>query len=381
MTPAHVVSVADRARRAGLSMVFVHTHPKSPGIPIFSETDDRGERRLADFFDTRSIVGPHLALVVGPGGCRCRVLGGDAEIEVVEIGSKLESLFVPSDDQAAEQKFDRQIRAFGQSGQKSIQRLTIAIVGLGGTGSAIAQQVAHLGVRNFILIDPDVIETHNLNRLIGATISDVGAAKVAVASRQVSAINPGSTIQQISGDIRDANAARALLAADFIFCCTDSHASRAIVSQVAYQYLIPCVDMGVGIHVNGSEIEYIVGRVQLLSPGQACLICTNSLNSKTIREELLSEEERRVDAYIVGANEPQPAVVSLNSTVASLAVTMFLGVVTQAPAGAKLQFYDAMNGTVRAPQAARVQNCVVCSPHGALARGDSWRLPFRAHRQ
>ena len=85
-------------------------------------------------------------------------------------------------------KFDRQVRALGSAGQKYLESLTVAIVGLGGTGSIAAEQLAHLGVRKFILVDPDRIEMTNLNRVVGARVSDVGRFKTDVAADMIARI-------------------------------------------------------------------------------------------------------------------------------------------------------------------------------------------------
>lgn len=92
---------------------------------------------------------------------------------------------------------------------------------------------------------------------------------------------------------------------------------------------------------------------------------------------MLTPEQRAADPYVIGEHVPQPAVVSLNGTVASLAVTMFLGAVTPVPARARFQLYDGIRGTVRPTTAAARPDCVVCSGHGALAKGASWTLPVR----
>ena len=52
--------------------------------------------------------------------------------------------------------------------KNALQMLRVGVVGLGGTGSAVAQQLAHLGVTKYTLIDRDDIDVTNLNRLIGA---------------------------------------------------------------------------------------------------------------------------------------------------------------------------------------------------------------------
>src|SRR5438132_32011 len=66
-------------------------------------------------------------------------------------------------------RFDRQVRAPGPTGQARLRALRVAIVGLGGTGSQVVQQLAHLGVRSFVLIEDDRVEESNLPRLAGAT--------------------------------------------------------------------------------------------------------------------------------------------------------------------------------------------------------------------
>jgi tRNA A37 threonylcarbamoyladenosine dehydratase len=70
-------------------------------------------------------------------------------------------------------------------------RSRAALVGLGGGGSHVAQQLAHIGLGNFLLIDPDFIEDTNLNRLVGATLEDVklGTAKVDIAERVIKGVN------------------------------------------------------------------------------------------------------------------------------------------------------------------------------------------------
>ena len=50
-----------------------------------------------------------------------------------------------------------------------LSRSGAALVGLGGGGSQVAQQLAHIGLGNFLLIDPDIVEDTNLTRLAGAT--------------------------------------------------------------------------------------------------------------------------------------------------------------------------------------------------------------------
>jgi molybdopterin-synthase adenylyltransferase len=374
LRPEFVAEVAQRARRNKESVIFVHTHP----FPLnsFSEVDDAGEAELAAFLRQRIPDVAHAALLFTPEVSIARELGTDRSLRVTGVGERV-SWSNNTARTSAPARYDRQIRTFGAAGQKILESLRVGIVGLGGTGSAVLQQLAHLGVRDFMCIDPDTIEESNLNRLFGATPQDVGRTKVALAGDQASRINPSVKIEAVCDSTLKASVARSLAQTDFVFCCTDSHGSRAVLNQLAYQYLVPMIDMGVVIAAPDGKVTHVAGRTQMLAPGLACLTCGNLLDSEQVRRDLLTDFERRADPYILGDPEPAPAVISLNSTMASLAVTMFLNAVVGIPGSARFLNYNAMTGICRPAICTPHPSCVVCSFRGALARGDEWPLAAR----
>lgn len=374
LSPEFVARVTKRARNQRSSLIFVHSHPGF-GVPHFSHVDMVGELRLSRFLAHRLPGFSHSALVISEGGARARLLGEREEIRVISVGVMLQTLFDPSTAKGSQAEiFDRQVRAFGSAGQLAIQALRVGIVGLGGTGSIVAQELAHLGVRSFILIDPDVVELTNLNRLANTRPSDVHRPKVEVAARYIRAIARGAKVTSRKANVIQVQTAKELLDVDLIFCCTDSHGSRAVLQQLAYQYMIPCIDMGVTIAVGSEQITHVYGRVQLLAPGCGCLICSNLLSPEEVRRDMMTPFERQADPYIPGQNEPAPAVMSLNGTVASLAVTMMLAVVARVPMKARHVLYNAIPPALRSVGNQPRPDCYICSRSGAFARGDSWPL-------
>lgn len=374
LSPMFVARVTKRAAKDKLSLIFVHTH-LDQRVPVFSHVDDGGEQALRTFLANREVNGDHAALVLSEGGVRARLLGTEQELRVVVLGSKRRVAFDPdADDLPTDLAFDRQVRAFGAEGQKQLEKLRVAIVGLGGTGSIMAQQLVHLGIREFILIDPDEIETTNLNRVVNATRDDVHANKAEVAARYLRSFDPRVRVETVAGDVARDAVARRLIEADVIMGCTDSHGSRSVIQQVAYQHLIPCIDMGSTIIQSDGEVKGIYGRVQLLAPGLPCLWCSELLNAAEVRRDMMSESERKFDPYIVGSREPAPSVVSLNGTVVSLAVTMLLGVAVGAPLNATRLMYNARSPALRAIRGQPKPDCFICSKKGALAWGDHRRL-------
>lgn len=377
LKPTFLAPLAKQARLQKQALVFIHTHPGSGSVPSFSVTDDRGEQLLKSFLDKREANAPHAALVLNRDYCRGRLLATHDPVQVLQVGPSLTILFDTDNPSADSNKFDRQVRAFGKHGQAILRKLRVGIVGLGGTGSVIAQQLAHLGVENYLLIDPDVVEESNLNRLVGASIPDVGASKVEVASRHIKQISPSANVKTNGGSVLDVSTARLLIDTDFLFYCTDSHGSRAVLNQLAYQYLVPAIDVGVTIATEKGKVSHVAGRAQMLSPGLSCLTCANFLNADAVRRDLMTSFQRQADPYFIGNGEPEPAVISLNSTVSSMAITTFLAAVTGIPIKTRYQIYNAITGNVRAVASSPDPVCIVCSKRGALARGDEWPLPAR----
>lgn len=378
LNPVFVAKVSKEARMRAESIIFVHSHIDNTRSD-FSQVDDFGENRLANFLAARMPGVPHGAVVISGRGWRGRQLGTSNPIKIVSIGEQREVLFEPDHkDEPLSPAFDRQVRAFGQAGQRVMNSLTVAIVGLGGTGSVAAEQLAHLGVRRFILIDPDRIELTNLNRVVGATHDDIDRPKVEVAANHIIMIAPEASVKCAQGDVTYTHVAKELKSADFIFSCTDSHGSRAVIQQITYQYLIPCVDVGSIITATDGQITGIHGRIQALAPGLPCFTCSGLIDAEEVRQDMMNEEERRFDPYIQGAREPAPSVISINSTVASLAVMMFMAITLGIPSESRYVLYNASKPLLRSVTASRNPTCYICSPNGVLGRGDSQALFARS---
>src|SRR5208282_1461375 len=68
----------------------------------------------------------------------------------------------------------RNRQAFGAGTVSLLRSLRVAVIGNSGTGSVVVEQLGRLGVGEFVLVDPDVIEAKNLNRILNATLEDAG---------------------------------------------------------------------------------------------------------------------------------------------------------------------------------------------------------------
>jgi len=378
--PEFLARAVKRARDNDQALILVHTHPFSDQ-PEFSFVDDGGEAVAIPAIAARAPKGPHGALVLGRAGFRGRIYEGSRAEQITAITEVGPDVVVHGigHSTAIEEIHDRNVRAFGAAGQTILAGAVVGVVGLGGTGSLIAEQLARLGVGELILIDDDTLATTNLNRVVGAYSADVGRPKVKVAQDHVARItNERTRTEAVVGSVLHKGAAERLFRCDLIFCCTDTHGSRAVLNQLAYQHWLPTIDMGVRIDANDGQISAMAGRVQMLAPGLACLQCENLLDPEAVRRDLLTDSERKADPYIVGEASPQPAVISLNGTVASLAITTFLAAVVGLPARTRRLNYRVAEGVVRPVATEPNPTCIVCSEQrGAAGQGDRWPIFWR----
>ena len=75
--------------------------------------------------------------------------------------------------QSAAPIFQRQALVVGGPGQEILRHTKVAVVGLGGGGSHVVQQLGYIGIGEIIVIDPDRVDRTNLHRVVGMTWLDV----------------------------------------------------------------------------------------------------------------------------------------------------------------------------------------------------------------
>jgi molybdopterin/thiamine biosynthesis adenylyltransferase len=369
---------AKRARASHEAVVIFHSHPTDQERPAFSVSDDYGEELVVPKLQARAPV-PVAAAVLAPGGERARLhLPGatrSVEATVERVGEPAGVV-----EAAPEERFDRQARALTREGQGAIAALSVAVVGAGGLGSHVVQQLLHLGIGELLVVDPDTVAVSNLSRLVGAGLRDARRSrpKVKLARRLARRLGSATRLRLIQGSITDADIGRQLLDCDVVIGCTDNQWSRTVLNQIAYQYYVPVLDLGVELQPGGA----MGGRVSWLAPGSACLWCAGILDAAQVRAEQLPAElaaAERERGYISGVEEPAPAVVSINGAIASVAVTELLARWTgfAGPADrADLLVYRLGDGSLRRITPSPSPGCPTCGPDGLIGSGDLAAAPW-----
>lgn len=317
----------------GLHAIFFHTHPGGNASP--SALDDAVDNALAQPFRTRAGVDTYASIILG-GDPEAPSFSGRAYrgVDAVPIrharvvGRQLRLVHNTARDGAeATEIHDRQVLAFGHAGQDVLASLKIGVVGAGGTGSAVIEQLTRLGVRRLVAVDDDFLTGSNVSRAYGSSIRQAGEAKVEIAAQNVERIGLGTDLTAIAGRVTRKSPLEQLRDCDVIFGCTDDHAGRINLSRLCFQYLIPLIDLGVVIDSDGSNIRSITGRITYVAPGEPCLVCRGTVDVGVARDEGLDPRERTrlaEEGYARGLEEPDPSVIAYTTLVAASGVADLL---------------------------------------------------------
>lgn len=263
-------------------------------------------------------------------------------------------------------RFDRQIALFGEEGQAKIVAARVAVVGAGGLGSHVIQQLALLGVREFAVIDSEELADTNRNRYVTARFDDPvpGTLKTDIAERLIRAVDPDAVVQKIPDSLVSAEAFQAVINADYVFGCLDSEGARLILNELCSAYTRPYFDLASDI-VPGDAPEY-GGRI-CVSQWQeyGCLVCRGLLDLDEAQRDLAGPDARKDRDAIYGVTRAVlgrsgPSVVSINGVVASLGVTEFMVTATGLRAPNTVINYYGKMGRLTRPADPPASDCYYC---------------------
>lgn len=140
-----------------------------------------------------------------------------------------------------------------------LANLSIAIIGLGGTGSYILDQVVKTPVREIHLFDGDAFELHNAFRAPGAAHeSDFGTSKVTYFADRYAAMHTG--IVTHPAYVTEANVGL-LGQFDFAFVCVDKGPARRLICAHLIHVGVPFIDCGMDMSLSTAQQVFGTCRV------------------------------------------------------------------------------------------------------------------------
>ena len=389
-SPAHVtwstrgfMRILGVAKERGLVAGLVHTHPNAAAF--FSDQDDRNETELARTTFNKGVLGL-ASIVFGRENAmagRLWVAPGEtvmaSSISLIGSQIKIARAHVAANE---DQILARQAVLFGRGFNPVVRGLRVGIVGCGGTGSAVGMLLARLGVGFLGLMDKDIIDVTNLNRVHGSRAADVAAslAKVDILAREIRVAGLGTQVVTTKEWVGHPDLRGLLRSCDVLFGCTDDHQGRLMLNRLAHYYGIPLIDVGLRMRAARSGADYdMTGRVSTIRPGSPCLMCLGVVDPRRAAAEGLRRsdpaefERRKAEAYVDGGGDPAPAVVTFTTAIACAAVdeliqglTSFRG--SQGMTHNRIRRFDRVED--RAMTCRPVASCPICASQASWGRGD-----------
>ncbi len=268
-------------------------------------------------------------------------------------------------------RFDRQRQVFGDQGQERLSSATVGVVGGGGLGSFVVLELAYLGVGRIVIVDDDVLEQSNRNRLVGAWESHpAGVPKVAVLRDLALLIDSGLMVETVRGRLDSEEAKTSLANVDVVVGCVDHDGSRFALNEFCCQHGLTLIDCGSDTFPEEGGVVF-GGRVCVATRETGCLACFRVLDQREVNEQLESPEQRADRDTIYGVDRGDlnggPAVVTVNGVIASIAATEVMVLLIGIRAPIAHQEWRGHRGNLRRVEDG-VDGCYYCGLRPAKAK-------------
>ena len=320
----------------GQCIITIHSHPGGQGE--FSTIDNENDDRLLDcvqhWFSDRRPNGS--AIMLPDGQVRARVFASIGDYRDVErvavIGDDIQ-IWTLRDVSEHTQYGDKIVQTFGKGTLSLLRSLTVAVVGCSGTGSILIELLVRNCIGEVVLIDDDIIEEKNLNRILNST--QVAAAqrlpKVYTLKQAINSMGLGTRVRAVKGLTDRREVLQALIDCDVIFGAVDSAYGRYHLDCIASAYCIPYFDVGVRLEVDAEGDILAADAVShYVQPNGDNLLSRNAYTMDQVVAENYYRNNRkyydrnRVAGYLAAVDEDQPAVLSINMQAACMAFNDFL---------------------------------------------------------
>jgi len=164
----------------------------------------------------------------------------------------------------------------GCVGQQRLLETTVMIVGLGGLGGYVLEQLARCGLGKVVAVDPDRFEVANLNRQLLADDTSIGLPKMATARKRVAVVNRG--VELIGHEMKvESLPDAAYEGVELIFDCLDQVPTRLHLEEAGTRLNIPIVHGAIGGWY---------GQVALVAPASGMLTALYGTRDAGIEKKL-----------------------------------------------------------------------------------------------
>ena len=331
-------------------MVLLHSHPGASKWQFMSAPDRDTESSYANL--TREMTGlPLVGMTLATGtqtwSARHWNIGVGRQVDCTHstnvrvVGDRFavswNDLLRPP-PQPTERQL-RTVSAWGEKCQTDLVRRRVLVVGAGSVGLDVVVRLAASGLCYITVMDFDVVQPHNLDRLIGARPRDarLKRPKTYVAQREglgaATAERPSIEVSDLS--ICEREGLQLALDHDLIFSCIDRPWPRAVLNALAYSDLIPVIDGGIGIDTfDNGRMRNAIWRSHVIRPMRPCMSCNRQLD---LGQVTLDQQGHLGDPQYIEVSDhadvpPNQNVAPLSASVAASLLAQYVSF-NVAPAG------------------------------------------------
>lgn len=224
----------------------------------------------------------------------------------------------------------------GQQGQQILLESRVAIIGVGGLGSAVALYLAAAGVGEMVLVDGDYVELGNLQRQVIHRTECIGQLKVESARQAIAELNPDIKVETIPRRLGEDELVEVAETCDLVLDCTDNFPSRFAINRGCVASKTPLV--------SASAVR-MEAQIAVFAPGGPCYRCL--YEDETATADTCSER---------GVLGPLLGVMGSLQALEAVKVLTDMGV----PLKGRLLLFDAMRAEWRNMKLTRDPSCPVC---------------------
>ena len=333
LLPPEKISDIDRR---GQSIITIHSHPS--GFKGFSEVDNRNDQELfpsvCNWFDDQRQNGSAIMLPDGSIIARTVDLQGNfSDMKGVSVVGNDIRIWKPQKPKKRTPYQNKLSQTFGSGTLDLLHNMRVGVVGCSGTGSIIIELLVRNCVDELVIVDNDVLEEKNLNRVINSTINNARKRqpKVLAIKGAIEKIGMKTRVDAYKGLTDSRKVVEALVDCDVIFGCVDSAFGRYHLDCITSAYLIPYFDVGVNLEADGKGGITAADAVShYVHPEGESLLSRGAYTMDQVKAEDWQRKDpdyyskQRASGYLAAVGEEQPAVMSLNMQAACMLFNDFM---------------------------------------------------------
>ena len=140
-----------------------------------------------------------------------------------------------------EPHFARNIPALTKAECFLLREKQVLVVGCGGLGGHIIDQLTRIGIGHLRVVDGDVFEETNLNRQLLSQVPLLGISKANAAAAHIARVNPHASVDAVEAFLTEENVRELIAGCDIVMDALDNIPARRTLSRACAEAGIPYV--------------------------------------------------------------------------------------------------------------------------------------------